>query len=58
MRYTIRDGQSYYIGTARDIVKWSKQECYNEVMRHRQDAARRWLMSGEGHEALVDLVLA
>ena len=51
---TIRLGDSYWKGTPGQVVRWAKQECYNDLMRRRQQAARNLLMSiGVSPSALV-----
>ena len=51
---TIRLGDSYWKGTPLQVVKWAKEECCNEFMRNRQQAAKNYLLSiGVAPSALV-----
>lgn len=57
-KITIRNGNSYWTGTAKEIVKWSKEKCYNNVQRERQIAASQWLLTEPAHSVVLDLLLA
>ena len=54
MKYTIRLGNSNWRGTFSQIVRWSKEECYNEFQENRQSAAKLWLLSDEGRNAMYE----
>lgn len=56
-KITIRNGNSYWTGTLPQIIKWSKETCYNPLMQRRQKAANDYLSTEEAKAAAYNLVL-
>ena len=39
----IRNGNSNWVGSLDEVLKWARETCFNDFQRRRQEAARKWL---------------